>query len=87
MVVLAARLQSLARMQGYQANDITESWQARPCVSHGYCLCGQMTNHSLQTNVIQKNGYDCGLWVLVGIAAVLRGYDVTDFLDEDMTWF
>ena len=37
MVVLAARLQSLARMQGYQADDITESWQARPlCVSHGY---------------------------------------------------
>ena len=51
------------------------------------CLCSQMAHRCLQTDVIQKNGYDCGLWVLAGIAAVLRGYDVTNFLDEDMTWF
>jgi Ulp1 family protease len=37
--------------------------------------------------VIQRNGYDCGIWVLAGIAAVLRGYDVTDFVEEDMAWF
>ena len=51
------------------------------------CLCSQMAHRCLQTDVIQKNGYDCGLWVLAGIAAVLRGYDVTNFLDEDMAWF
>ncbi|RDB19025.1 hypothetical protein Hypma_014282 [Hypsizygus marmoreus] len=25
-------------------------------------------------SAVQTNGYDCGLWVLAGIAAVLRGY-------------
>jgi Ulp1 family protease len=37
--------------------------------------------------MIQKNGYDCGVWVLAGIAAVLRGYHIMDFIDDDMSWF
>jgi Ulp1 family protease len=33
------------------------------------------------------NGYDCGVWVLASIAAVLRGFDVTGFGEVDMPWF
>ena len=31
----------------------------------------------MQTEPVQLNDYDCGLWVLATIAAVLRGFDVT----------
>jgi hypothetical protein len=27
------------------------------------------------------------MWVLAGIGAILRGYDVTDFVEADMPWF
>ncbi|KAF9031576.1 hypothetical protein BJ165DRAFT_1358214 [Panaeolus papilionaceus] len=30
------------------------------------------------TRTVQSNGYDCGLWVLVWIAATLRGFHITD---------
>jgi Ulp1 family protease len=33
------------------------------------------------------NGYDCGVWVLASIAAVLRGFDVTGFGEADIPWF
>ncbi|KIK11113.1 hypothetical protein PISMIDRAFT_123271, partial [Pisolithus microcarpus 441] len=36
---------------------------------------------------IQTNGYDCGLWVLAQIAAVLRGCEITGLREEDMIMF
>jgi len=36
---------------------------------------------------MQTNGYDCGLWVLAQVAAVLRGYDITNLREEDMGGF
>ncbi|RDB20436.1 putative ubiquitin-like-specific protease 1B, partial [Hypsizygus marmoreus] len=35
----------------------------------------------------QTNGYDCGLWVLAGIAAVLRGFHVPGLCEADMPSF
>ncbi|KIK14926.1 hypothetical protein PISMIDRAFT_16910 [Pisolithus microcarpus 441] len=35
----------------------------------------------------QTNGYDCGLWVLAQIAAMLRGYKITGLREEDMIRF
>ena len=35
----------------------------------------------------QSNCYDCGIWVLVGIAAVLCGYDVTGLCEENIAHF
>ncbi|KAG2048172.1 hypothetical protein BDR06DRAFT_896156, partial [Suillus hirtellus] len=32
----------------------------------------------------QTNGYDCGVWVLAAIAAVLRGRHVTGLCEDDM---
>ena len=42
-------------------------------------------NH--QVDCLQTNGYDCGVWVLASIAAVLRGFDVTGFSKTDIPWF
>jgi len=42
---------------------------------------------SLQLEPLQSNGYDCGLWVLAQIAAVLRGYDITNLCEGDMRGF
>ncbi|KIJ57551.1 hypothetical protein HYDPIDRAFT_104107, partial [Hydnomerulius pinastri MD-312] len=35
----------------------------------------------------QTNGFDCGLWVLAQIAAVLRGFDITGLQEGDMASF
>ncbi|EEB95617.1 hypothetical protein MPER_05378 [Moniliophthora perniciosa FA553] len=34
----------------------------------------------------QSNSYDCGVWVLSGIAAVLRGFDIEDLREEDLRY-
>ena len=36
---------------------------------------------------MQSNGIDCGLWVLSTIAAVFRGFYVTDMVEQDMVSF
>ena len=36
---------------------------------------------------MQKNGVDCGLWVLATISAVLRGFHVAKLVEEDMVHF
>ena len=33
------------------------------------------------------NNYDCGLWVLATVAAVLRGHDATGLTENDMLAF
>ncbi|KAG8909479.1 hypothetical protein FRC00_010015 [Tulasnella sp. 408] len=35
----------------------------------------------------QTNGYDCGLWVLAHIFAVLRGHTVTALKEDQMLWW
>ena len=37
-----------------------------------------------QTRALQTNGYDCGLWVLATVAAVLRGHDATGLTESNM---
>jgi Ulp1 family protease len=36
---------------------------------------------------LQSNNYDCGVWVLSTIAAVLRGFQVTGLDEGEMSWF
>lgn len=33
---------------------------------------------------VQTNSYDCGVWVLAAIAAVLRGFDMTGLHEKDI---
>jgi len=41
----------------------------------------------LQLEPRQTNGHDCGVWVLVQIAAILRGYDLTNIKEDDIHHF
>ena len=43
--------------------------------------------NEIQVKPLQSNGYDCGLWVLAQIMAVLRGYDITNLHEGDMPEF
>lgn len=35
----------------------------------------------------QTNGYDCGVWVLAQMSAILRGYDITDVKEDGIIHF
>ncbi|KAK1223885.1 hypothetical protein PQX77_013219 [Marasmius sp. AFHP31] len=67
--VVIGRLVNLAKDHGFvppfPSLSMLPSWTAQP----------------LQIGRIQRNGYDCGVWVLWVIAAVVRGYDYA-FIDE-----
>ena len=41
----------------------------------------------MQLKSRQTNSYDCGVWILAQMAAVLRGYDVTGIKEHDMVSF
>ena len=41
----------------------------------------------MQVDAIQSNSFDCGLWVLTGVLAILHGFDVTGLAEDDMLWF
>jgi hypothetical protein len=40
--------------------------------------------HPLQVQHWQNNNYDCGIWVLAAIIAVLRGWHVTGVREVDI---
>ncbi|KIM56427.1 hypothetical protein SCLCIDRAFT_132735 [Scleroderma citrinum Foug A] len=41
----------------------------------------------LQLEPRQTNGHDCGIWVLAQMAAILRGYDLTDVKEDNIHHF
>lgn len=58
--------------EGHPLHIITdEGWTARP----------------LLAGAVQSTPYDCGLWVLAAIAAVLRGMHTTGLVEGDMGAF
>jgi hypothetical protein len=65
---LVSRMVLLANKHHHQLHIINEGWTARP----------------VSVQLRQTNGFDCGLWVLAGVAAVLQGYHVTGFAESDM---
>ena len=40
-----------------------------------------------QTRALQTNDYDCGLWVLATVAAILQGHDAMGLREGDMPAF
>lgn len=62
------RLVLLANQNGHPLHIVTEEWTARPVL--------------IQPR--QTNGFDCGLWVLSNITAVLSGYPVTGLAEADI---
>lgn len=41
----------------------------------------------MKTEPVQSNHYDCGIWVLAQMTAVLRGFDITGLHESDMIMF
>ncbi|KAG1879878.1 hypothetical protein F4604DRAFT_1923085 [Suillus subluteus] len=56
------------------------------CGSHKVDLKGWVA-HPLTVNPLQTNNYDCGLWVLAALAAVVRGAHRPGMHEEDMIAF
>ena len=68
-MALVRELVLAANMNGHPLHVITEEgWTAQPIV----------------TAPLQTGPVSCGLWVLVGIAAVLQGYHLPSLTESDM---
>ncbi|KIN99430.1 hypothetical protein M404DRAFT_30479 [Pisolithus tinctorius Marx 270] len=48
---------------------------------------GSWSAHPIALGPLQSNGYDCGLWVLAQVTAVLRGCNITNLRKADMRDF
>jgi len=48
---------------------------------------GQWKVHPIYTTTLQNNGFDCGVWVLGVIAAVLRGHHMPGISQDDIPRF
>ena len=62
------------------------------CISDHGMLFGQLVIFLLmpcfvQSLPLQMNSYDCGVWVLATVAAVLRGFDATGLKEVEMADF
>ncbi|KAG1719291.1 hypothetical protein EDD22DRAFT_983371 [Suillus occidentalis] len=68
---LIARLSSIAHQRRGSDYRDLKGWVAQPLIDHP----------------LQTNGYDCGLWVLAAIVAVLRGAHRPGMREEDMVAF
>ncbi|KAJ7922225.1 hypothetical protein B0H13DRAFT_2411706 [Mycena leptocephala] len=76
VMVLITRLVVLANRNHHplhiSTTDPSERWAAHPLFTVG---------HPRQTN-----GYDCGLWVLCMMAAIMRGYQDVHLSEAEMPW-
>ncbi|KAJ7833920.1 hypothetical protein B0H13DRAFT_1914324 [Mycena leptocephala] len=76
VMVLITRLVALSNRNQHplhvSTEDPSERWVAHPLFTVG---------HPWQTN-----GYDCGLWVLCMMAAIMRGYRDVHLSEDDMPW-
>lgn len=71
-MTLISRLSCIARKNDQPCSHYDfEDWTAQP-----------LTVKSAQTN-----GYDCGIWILSVMDAVLRGHDTTSCKERDMVVF
>jgi Ulp1 family protease len=77
----------LARRQGHLLDVRTDGWTARPVSVSVSSKVNMRFTHPNQIEPLQTNSYDCGVWVLVCIASVLRGYHVTGLQEGDMAAF
>ena len=68
-MALVRELVLAANMNGHPVHVVTEEgWTAQPIV----------------TAPLQMGPVSCGLWILVGIAAVLQGYHLPSLTESDM---
>ncbi|KAG2092120.1 uncharacterized protein F5147DRAFT_585970 [Suillus discolor] len=65
---LIARLVILAKKHNHDIPTDLQGWVAQP----------------LNIHRLQNNSYDCGVWVLAALSAVLRGRHVTGLREDDI---
>ncbi|KAJ7578925.1 hypothetical protein C8J56DRAFT_797027 [Mycena floridula] len=66
LLKLFHRLQTLAKSQGQMLHFPSNHWSVSPNI----------------LILVQQNGYDCGIWVLAWISAVLRGFWTSDLVES-----
>ncbi|KAJ7573823.1 hypothetical protein C8J56DRAFT_1065738 [Mycena floridula] len=66
LLKLFHRLQTLAKSQGQMLHFPSNHWSVSPNI----------------LIPVQQNGYDCGIWVLAWISAVLRGFWTSDLVES-----
>ncbi|OJT12711.1 hypothetical protein TRAPUB_10739 [Trametes pubescens] len=66
----------------YKLHRLAEDYKHGP-----FQLDGDWVSYPLLKEPVQKNGYDCGVWVLACIAAILRGFHVVFLTSEQITEF
>ncbi|KAG1728250.1 uncharacterized protein EDB91DRAFT_1314088 [Suillus paluster] len=66
---LVCRLLVVAHQRDKQVHIDLDGWVARP----------------LTVKPLQTNGYDCGVWILAAMIAVLRGRHITRLQEEEMS--
>lgn len=72
IMLLITRLVLASNKEGHPLHVVTEEgWSSQPLLLQG----------------VQNDHYSCGLWVLAGIAAVLRGCHVTGITEGELPDF
>lgn len=85
-MTLVSRLLSIARRHHPVVSLDLGEWVAHPLIVNLFVVKSQ----SLLTTFFQlrqMNGYDCRVWVLAEIMAVLRGFHLTGLQEDDMESF
>lgn len=67
-MAFVVRLVLLANKNGKPLQVITSGWVARPTIIHPR----------------QSNGFDCGIWVIANVAAILAGFPVTGIQEHNI---
>lgn len=69
-MTLVVRLLTIAGANGHEIAQLDfQGWKAHP----------------VMVRSVQTNSYDCGIWVLAGIWAVLRGFEVTSHTEASIS--
>jgi len=83
---LIKRMVLLANRHGQHIPITMEGWTARPMSVSAHLTISLTTDRVPQVQKVQMNGYDCGIWILSCIAAVLRGYHVCLITENDLQY-
>lgn len=83
---LIARFLAIARLHEHRVNVDLEGWVARPLNVSFTLHFHNVSDHFVlfQVQRLQNNDFDCGVWVLATIFAVVRGKHITGVREQDM---
>jgi hypothetical protein len=87
-MTLVSRLLSIAHQHHPAVSLDLGEWVAHPLIVNLFVVKSQsLLITFFQLEPWQTNGYDCGVWVLAEIMAVLQGFHLTGLQEDDMESF